>query len=152
MGGGLKPWGAVFDRLLDGSVRYAMAAPRASRIWVGADDAATIRSLGPATTGSARLSEKCSQRDALEILNLPLRKAAQLDRLARPNDSWEMEWEAVLSIARERITLTEMCARTAMQSKTLLAKLSPLGLPCDEFGWWRDEALVALDDLRSARC
>ena len=148
MGGGLKPWGIIVGMLLDGSMRFFMSAPRMSRIWIDAGDVEKVRALGPSTTGSALMPARCSQRDALEILNLPLRKAAQLARLARPNDRWQMEWETVLRIARERITLTEMCARTSMQSKTLLKKLKPFRLPSDDFGWWRAEAIDALKRLR----
>lgn len=59
-----------------------------------------------------------------------------------------MDWDKVLTLAATRITLTELSARTGMNSVKLEKWLDEEGCPrSDRFGWWRKEALDAIKGI-----
>lgn len=56
-----------------------------------------------------------------------------------------MDWDKVLKLAATRITLTELSARTGVNSIRLEKRLDDESCPrFDRFGWWRTKALDAL--------
>jgi hypothetical protein len=143
IGGGFKPWGVIVDRLLAGAIPFTTTDVRMGRIEIGAQDARSLRSL--TSVAPNVLPPTCSQRDALEILNLPAKHAHLLREFADADDTWEMDWERVLSLAATRITLTELSARTGMNSIKLEKWLDEEGCPrSDRFGWGRTDALDAI--------
>lgn len=154
IGGGLKPWGAILDRLLSGDIPFVIAGDRVGRIEIGRDDALALRNIDLASVKPSWLPPTCSQRDALEILNLPGKHADLLKTFAGADDDWEMSWDAILNLARTRITLTEMCARTGVQGVRLEKLMEDGGCPrLDRFGWLRAPALanlqrIAVDEVR----
>ena len=140
IGGGFKPWGVIISRLLSGAIPFNATGDRMGRIGSGAQDARSLRAL--ASISPTILPLKCSQRDALEILNLPAKHAPLLQELADADDRWEMDWNKVLTLAETRITLTEMSARTGVNSVRLEKWLDEEGCSrSDRFGWWRTQAL-----------
>ncbi len=148
IGGGLKPWGAILDRLLSGDIPFAITGDRVSRIEIGSEDAVAFRKIDLTSVTPSWLPPTCSQRDALEILNLPGKHADLLKTFAGADDDWEIPWSAVLDLARTRITLTEMCARTGVQGVRLEKLMEDGGCPrLDRFGWLRDPALATLRRL-----
>lgn len=152
IGGGLKPWGWIIDQLLSGAIPFRMSEERASRIQIAALEAHKLQSLDLTLTKSSMLPPTCSQRDALEILNLPGKHSHLLKQLAGADDEWEMDWDAVLNIARTRITLTELHARSGIYSVTLERLLDEEGCPrIDQFGWQREQALTALPHIIAAQ-
>ncbi|KQM20093.1 hypothetical protein ASE73_04935 [Sphingomonas sp. Leaf24] len=143
IGGGFKPWGVIVDRLLVGTIPFTATGDRIGRIAVSARDACSLRTLPSAPP--TILPPTCSQRDALEILNLPGKHAHLLKEFADADDGWEMDWDKVLTLAATRITLTELCARTGVNGVRLEKRLEEDGCPrLDRFGWWRDEVLAAI--------
>lgn len=145
IGGGLKPWGAILDRLLSGDIPFMITGDRVGRIKIGRDDALALRGIDLASVAPSWLPPTCSQRDALEILNLPGKHADLLRTFAGADDDWEMPWDAILDLARTRITLTEMCARTGVQAVRLEKLMEEEGCPrLDRLGWPREPALATL--------
>lgn len=148
IGGGLKPWGRIFDRLLSGEWRFALDGDGISKIHIREKHALLLRATELETDRPVRLSETCSQRDALEILNLPGKHAHLLKSFADADDDWEMDWDAVLRLARTRITLTELCARSGINSLRLANMLADAGCErSDRLGWQREAALTTLSKL-----
>lgn len=145
IGGGFKPWGMIIDHMLSGATPFTMSDARASRIQISARDAHSLHSLDLSLTTPSTLLPTCSQRDALEILNLPGRHSHLLKQFAEADDQWEMNWDLVLRLARTRITLTELSARSGIRAPNLETLLEEEGCPrADPLGWWREEALDAL--------
>lgn len=148
IGGGLKPWGRIFDRLLSGEWRFALDGDGISKIHIEEHNAWSLRVMDLETDRPAGLSATCSQRDALEILNLPGKHANLLKSFADADDDWEMDWGAVLHLARTRITLTELCARSGINGLRLANMLVDAGCErSDRLGWQREAALSTLSKL-----
>lgn len=145
IGGGFKPWGTIIDHLLSRAAPFTMSDARASRIQISARDAHSLHSLDLSLTTPSTLLLTCSQRDALEILNLPGKHSHLLKQFAEADDQWEMDWDVVLRLARTRITLTELSATSGIRATKLEILLDEEGCPrADPLGWWREEALDAL--------
>lgn len=145
IGGGLKPWGAIIDRLVSGRLPFVINGDRVGRIEIDRSDALALRDIDPTSVVPSWLPPTCSQRDALEILNLPGKHAHLLREFAGADDDWEMGWDAVLGLAQTRITLTEMCARTGFPGVRLERLMEDAGCPrLDRFGWLREPALATL--------
>lgn len=146
----VKPWGVIFSRMLtDASatdrIAFSMTGGSINRICISAADARALRNLDLRHTQPGVIAPRCSQRDALEILNLPAKHAHLLKRFAGADDEWLMDWGDVLRFAGDRITLTEMSARVDMNGAKLEALLESEGCPrSDDFGWLRTSALKAL--------
>lgn len=148
IGGGLKPWGRIFARLLAGELGFAIEGDAISAIRVEGRHASSVRAMHVEVERPARLSATCSQRDALEVLNLPAKHAHLLKTFADADDDWEMDWDAVLHLARTRVTLTEMCARSGLNGLRLANMLADAGCErSDRLGWQREAALAALSKL-----
>lgn len=149
IGGGLKPWGTVLKELLTGVRSCALGPGRTlvDQLYISTADASSIRSLGTNSLPSLR-SEFCSQRDALEILNLHNRDGRLLQLVAqkRPPAAWQIEWDAIQKIAAEQVSLMELVARTGMHWKQLQRLLDDQGLErIDGFGWDRAQTLAFLE-------
>ncbi|HEX8555234.1 MAG TPA: TniQ family protein [Sphingomonas sp.] len=143
IGGGFKPWGVTIVRLMSGTIPFTATGDRISRIEIGARDALSLLTLDPAPP--TVLPPTCSQRDALEILNLPGKHAHLLKEYADADDDWEMDWDRVLKLAATRITLTELSARSGVNGFKLEKQLDEEGCPrSDRLGWWRTKALDAV--------
>ena len=86
-----------------------------------------------------------SQRDAIEILNLPLKHAHLLPAGGTPGGSHRIPARRIRHLARTRITLAEMSASTGIHGTRLQLRLESDGcLRRDPFGWRRDEALARI--------
>ncbi|MGT2514435.1 hypothetical protein ACVOMT_09530 [Sphingomonas panni] len=152
IGGGLKPWGEIFDRLLSGNIPFAITGDRVRRIMISKHDAVSLCATDLTSVTPSSLPPTCSQRDALEILNLPGKHAELLKTLADADDDWEMPWSAVLDLARTRITLAELCARTGINATILENLMEDIGCPrMDRFGWLRRSALPKLQQTISLK-
>ncbi|MEO7469160.1 MAG: hypothetical protein ABIV36_19275, partial [Sphingobium limneticum] len=83
MGGGLKPWGAIFDLVLrnDRPLPIRLTGTSINRIFVRPQDVDIVRSLSSPDVEYSRLPPHCSQRDALEIVNLHFRQVSALNAL-----------------------------------------------------------------------
>ena len=135
----------LFKTLLAGDIPFMITGDRVGRIKIGRDDALALRGIDLASVARSWLPPTCSQRDALEILNLPGKHADLLRTFAGADDDWEMPWDAILDLARTRITLTEMCARTGVQAVRLEKLMEEEGCPrLDRLGWPREPALATL--------
>lgn len=145
LGGGFKPWGHIFHRMVKGELRFSMQGEKTRCISISARDAAHFLSLDLREIKPNILPEKCSQRDAIEILNLPLNHVQLLNCQPEPNGKWLMDWTTILDLARRKITLTEMAARSGLHATPLEAQLKQAGYPrYDDFGWLREDGLEAL--------
>ena len=145
LGGGFKPWGHIFHRMMKGGMQFSMQVEKTRCISISARDAAHFLSLDLKEIKPSILPEKCSQRDAVEILNLPLKHVQSLDCQPEPNGKWLMDWTTILDLARRKITLTEMVARCGIHAKPLEAQLKHAGYPrYDDFGGLREDGLKAL--------
>ena len=150
VGGGLKPWGIIFSRMLTNAadprrISFSMTGNSINRISISAEDARALRSINSFLSRPSTLAPYCSQRDALEILNLPGKHAHLLTEFAGADEDWRMDWGNVLTLAHDRITLTEMSALKNMQGYKLECLLNDAGHHRrDAFGWVREPALRML--------
>jgi hypothetical protein len=146
IGGGLKPWGRIIDDLLRGVVAYAASGGSTDQILVSAADASRLLEIGPIDDPSvAESAEFISQRDAVEILNLPLKHAALLPSADAHPGAKRISLSQVLEFARDRVTLAELSARTGIHGTRLQAMLERAGcMRSNELGWMRSQALAAL--------
>lgn len=147
MGGGPKPWGEIFRDLLNRTIRYSIEGRLSvDRIMISAGDAAKLRSRDLTTASLNVRSRFVSQRDAAEILNLPIKHAHLLPvSRRRSGGAHEISWNRVRRLARNRITLAELSARSGIQGTTLKHVLEREGCPRhDELGWIRSKALAKI--------
>lgn len=147
MGGGPKPWGEIFRDLLNRTIRYSIKGRLSvDRIMISAGDAAKLRSRDLTTASLNVRSRFVSQRDAAEILNLPIKHAHLLPvSRRRSGGAHEISWSRVRRLARNRITLAELSARSGIQGTTLKHVLEREGCPRhDELGWIRSKALAKI--------
>lgn len=142
IGGGPKPWGHIFSELLGGNIAYSISRDASARISISACDAIRLRSLELSGTGSS-LETRITQRDAVEILNLPLKHANLLVADAPLSGEIRFCADRIQQLARTRITLAEMSARTGIHGTRLEGLLERGGCPrYDNLGWRRSEALA----------
>lgn len=145
MGGDLKPWGTILRSLLDGSIAYNISGDAIDRILISASDAAALRSMSLSGQAVAVRGRHVSQRDAAEILNLPFKHAHLLPAGGTQGASHRIPLRKVRHLARTRITLAELSARTGIQSTRLEHRLEKDGCPRhDALGWMRREALAKI--------
>lgn len=150
IGGGPKPWGRMVRSLVDGIVPFSMDGRRINDIVVDRTYALDLRSIDLACPTGSIFDGTCSQRDATEVLNLPLKHAHLIaDAAMGPlTGTWSIEWKKLLHKARTRVTLAELQARTGVHGTRLEAILERKGvLRADELGWRRSEVLPAVDLL-----
>ncbi|MBT2242348.1 hypothetical protein JQK15_02250 [Sphingobium sp. BHU LFT2] len=147
MGGGLKPWGTIFDLLLrnDRPIPFRLTGTSINRLFIRTQDVDTIRFLDPQDIECSRLPRHCSQRDALEILNLHFKYANTLKELVQADDQWELRWDVVLGLASSRITMAEMIAWTGMHHAYVERLMDSHGCyQVDRLGWNRQSATKVL--------
>lgn len=144
IGGGMKPWAQILRILLDGKITYSMDGYSIDRIVVAHRDAMALRLIDLGTI-QARPASHFSQRDAVEILNLPLKLAHLLPATPRPGGAHMIPWRRLRDIARDRITLAELSARTGIHGTRLETRLNEDGCPrLDGMGWMRRDALAVI--------
>lgn len=141
IGGGAKPWGTIVRGLMTGGIPFGMGGDGIDDIVISGLDAARIRTFP--TCGEGVMPLRCiSQRDAVEILNLPLRHANLLGRSLKTGGSLRLPVADVLELARVRVTLAELCALTGIHGTRLEAMLEKDGCSRrDAMGWSRDVAI-----------
>ncbi len=113
IGGGPKLWGHIFSELLGGNIAYGISQDASARISIPGCDAIGLRSLELTDAGSS-LEARISQRDAVEILNLPLKHANLLVADEPLSGGFRFCADRIQQLARTRITLAEMSARTGI--------------------------------------
>jgi hypothetical protein len=144
IGGGPKPWGMIFRHLLEGKIPYSISGEATDRIAIAAENTAWICSMSLPRCSHEEL-QHLSQRDAAEILNLHMRRASILPSVRTPGGAHQIDGLKVLRLARTRVTLAELSARTGLNSVRLQARLEKDGCPRrDAFGWERPKALAVI--------
>ena len=145
MGGGLKPWGTIIRDLLDGRIPYSIAGDAVHRISISKRDAEALLRIDVSyETGGVR-ERHISQRDAAEILNLPFKHAHLLPASGTLGGSHRIPMRQILHLARTRITLAELSARTGIHGTRLESRLERDDCPRhDALGWMRREALAKI--------
>jgi len=124
---------------------FRLTGTSITRLFVRKQDVDTIRFLDPQNVECSRLPPHCSQRDALEILNLHFKYASPLKELARADDQWELRWDVVLGLASSRITMAEMIAWTGMRHAYVERLMDDhCCYQIDRLGWNRQSATEAL--------
>lgn len=142
IGGGLKPWGRIFSELLEGRVLYSSAGASIDRIMISRADAAAMRRLEADRQHRLCRGATLSQRDAAEVLNLPLRHVKHLPGGPTSGGAHAIPWRRVRHLARSRVTLAELSALTGLHSTPLEARLEREGhFRRDVFGWPRRSVL-----------
>jgi hypothetical protein len=146
VGGGAKPWGEILRDLLNGRIPYCITGGSVDHIMISSIDAAKLM-MRDLTIGSASISSRSvSQRDAAEILNLPMKHTHLLPVSGRrAGGAHEIPWRRLRRIARDRITLAELSARCGIHGTKLETMLEGDGCPRhDALGWMRCEALAKI--------
>jgi len=152
IGGGLKPWGRILGGLLNGDMDFAASAGTTKEIFVSASDASKLLEIEPDDTPPDGQADLISQRDAAEILNLPLKHAALLPSVEASEGTRRISLSQVLALARDRVTLAELSARTGIHGTRLQSLLDREGCSkSDELGWTRSQVLSALASSRVER-
>ncbi|MGN7159244.1 hypothetical protein [Sphingomonas sp. SAFR-052] len=128
IGGGVKPWGAIFRELITGRIPFVMKKVSIEGIFLSGSDAARIRTFETEAEDDVPIRQ-VSQRDAIEILNLPLKHANLLVSSPKAGQSLRRPIDYVLTLARTRVTLAELSARTAIHPARLEHMLDKQGCP-----------------------
>ena len=145
MGGGFKPWGMIIRSLLDGSIPYTIAGDTIDSITIRASDVVALRLIDLSRQGGAVRSRHVSQRDAVEVLNLPLTHAHLIPAQETAGGSHRIRVSRLRRLARERVTLAELSARTGIHGTRLESMLEKDGCPrSDAMGWMRRKALAKI--------
>ncbi len=144
MGGGAKPWGAIIRELLDGHITYSMIGGSVNRILISSSDAAKLRTRCLASVGIG--FRYVSQRDAAEILNVSGRQMHLLPASSRRGGgAHRIPWSRVRRMARDRVTLSELSAKSGIHGTKLEGMLERDGCGRhDVFGWMRRKALAKI--------
>lgn len=146
IGGSAKPWGAIIRQMLDGDLPYSIDGGSMNRVMIPSTEATRLRTRCLQTTVPAIRSRYVSQRDAAEILNLPLKHAHVIPvRHRQGGGAHQIEWSRLRRIARDRVTLAELCARSGIHGTRLEAMLKKDGCHRhDALGWMRRKALAKI--------
>lgn len=147
IGGGPKPWGRIVQDMLHGRTLFSMSGRRIVDAVIEGASAREMQSLDLVPTISPFAEGTCSQRDAVEILNLPLKHAHLIadGTTGAKSGAWSVGWERLLHTARTRITLAELQARTGLHGTRLEGLLDRRKVfRVDKLGWKRSEALSAI--------
>lgn len=138
IGGGLKPWGRIFSALLGGRIPYASTDASIDRILISRADASAVRTFRIGREHRLQRGQYLCQRDAAEVLNLPLKHVKHLPGVATPGGAHCIPWRRLRRLARSRVTLAELGALTGLHGTTLEARLEREGhFRRDVFGWPR---------------
>lgn len=142
IGGGLKPWGRIFSELFEGRVSYTSTGASIDRIMISRADAPALRRFDVGLELRPSRVASLSQRDAAEVLNLPLKHVGQLPGDPVPGGAHVIPWTVVGHLARTRVTLAELSALTGLHSTPLESRLEREGqFRRDVFGWPRRSAV-----------
>jgi hypothetical protein len=143
IGGGPKPWGKILKTLLEDGVPFALRG-EAEQIFISTQHAALIQTFDAAWGQTAEWPEHISQRDAAEILNLNLKRTGILPGEPSPGGAHRIPCADIRKLARDRITLAELSARTGLQSTRLEHRLAKDGCARHDFFGWPRKAALAL--------
>lgn len=146
IGGGAKPWGDILRDLLSGSISYSLTGGSVDRIQISSVDASKLRVRNFAAASAGVGKRFVSQRDAADILNLPLKHRHVLPISSRRGGgAHDIPWSRVRRMARDRITLAELSARTGIHGTKLENMLERDGCRRhDALGWMRRKALAKI--------
>jgi hypothetical protein len=116
------------------------------RIMISSGDAAKLRVQSFGTTSDGIRTRFVSQRDAAEILNLPVKHRRVFPVSARRGgNAHDIPWNKIHKMARDRISLAELSARSGIHSTKLESMLERDGCRRhDAFGWMRRKALAKI--------
>ena len=147
VGGRQKPYGQIFSALLTGKINYELSAGVAvtSRILVRRCDIAWLIGVThcPRYFITFPAPTEYSQMDACDVLNLHARDRGSVLRVRHSvrKGNVRIPVDAIDSLARVRVSLTELSARTGLHYKKVIASLGPRP---DPFGWERVKACAML--------
>lgn len=146
IGGGAKPWGEILRDLLNGTISYSLTGESVDRIQISSVDAAKLRMRNLAAASAGVRKRFVSQRDAADILNLPLKHRHVLPVSARHGGgAHDVRWSRLRRMARDRVTLAELSARSGIHGTKLENMLERDGCPRhDALGWMRRKALAKI--------
>lgn len=146
IGGGAKPWGEILRDLLNGSIPYSATGGSVDRILISSADATKLRMRNLAAASAGVRKRFVSQRDAADILNLPLKHRHVLPVSARRGGgAHDIPWSRLRRMARDRITLAELSARSGIHGTKLENMLERDGCRRhDALGWMRRKALAKI--------
>ncbi|MBB3349283.1 TniQ family protein [Sphingomonas sp. BK069] len=145
IGGGAKPWGSILRDMLERNIPFSITGGSTNRIMIASGDAAKLRAKYANLSDGVR-TRFVSQRDAAEILNLPLKHSHVIHVSARRGKSaHQISWARVRKLARDRITLAELSARSGIHPTRLEGMLERDGCRRhDALGWMRRKALTKI--------
>jgi hypothetical protein len=126
VGGRLKPWGAVLDDLLDGTIPFGLreGCRLADRVLVPSSQLSALEALHARTDPDLIRSPLMIQADALEVLNAPSDLAHLLDGLHTSGRNPRVYLlQDVERLARTIITIPEIAARLATDPATTYQEL-----------------------------
>lgn len=145
IGGRLKPWGPIFESLLQGSLPFILNAARPAlteQILVDHSSYRFLRSLrfNPSDYPHARFSSTMSRKDAGEVLNLTPRVYTEVLQAIAPADCEDksVSVSEVERISRVHISTREMALRLGTTSKAAIARAQCESVPLlGPAGWCR---------------
>lgn len=143
VGGREKAWGPVLRRLINGEWSYAVAPDGSCvrSITVEQKDVEAIRSVEFTMSdwSSFPFDNMLIQADACDILNVPLRDRAILERykLATRRGGRFYPRSALSLLAQEIVTSSELCAQYLLRPRTAAAVLRRARLTPNKFGYIR---------------
>ena len=141
-GGGVKPWATVFQKLLDGSLRFEIIGVEINihTIRISSIDARLCWDLP-----YAKPLDHYSQFDALCILNFALKKGHLITpfRLAGEGERWIVDSKRLVEVAGEFISNAEAAVRMGVRpesSNVVRKALRDCGIALPTtYGWVRAE-------------
>lgn len=150
IGGGPKPWGKILRSLVAGEIAYSIEAGSIDRILISRENANSLHAFRLSDQELPLVSGCISQRDATEILNLPLKHAHILKGDRAAGGAYRIPWLQVRLLAQTQITLAELSALTGIQPTRLESILKNDGCPRhNAFGWIRGDALATIASYTS---
>lgn len=156
IGGSEKAWGPVLRGLIEGRWPYSFAEKGRSvrEIMVDRASVEAIRSVVfvPNAWMAFPYAAMLTQNDACDILNVPLRERASIERYkaGERRHAWLFGRAALSSLAGEIITSSELCARHLLAPKTAGAAMRRARLRPAKFGYERSGAEERFDAALSA--
>lgn len=155
-GGREKAWGPVFRGLMERRWPFAFAEKGRSIREVVVDRASVeaIRSVVfvPDAWPTFPYAGMLTQNDACDILNVPLRERAGIERYkaGERRHAWLFGRAALSALAGEIITSSELCARHLLTPKSAGVALRRARLRPGKFGYERHGAEERFDAALSA--
>ena len=146
VGGREKAWGPVLRGLRHGDWKYALVQDGCCvrSIIVDRKHVEAIRFIGFSASDwpSFPFTNTLTQSDACDILNVPLRARAIIERykVGEKGGAWLFDRSSISRIAREAITSSELCAHRMLVPKTAIAAVRRARLTPREFGFDRRAA------------